>query len=362
MAGSRLVHVLGDAAHVELDAFGCEGRGGEPGDVEQAGPFLIRIVAEGDGEFGAFDGRLCAGHGQEHRLAGRVGDRGVELQAAQEAVRCRRETPVELECIAGEVQPVEADAARIPDDAVGKEVGFRAEEIAELRRNEPRDRPAQLGGKAVTIIAAADIRGSGQHTLVVGVECQRKIELVERAGALQRHLDWWLAFDVQEIGDDSVRRLRQRQVEVEFLGFVGVLGGELEFTAGTVEAVDIERRIERAVGEVEAAGKLQLRAEAEDALAEGDLRYAQFPQLDRDRQLGQLEAARFRSRHPLFGQRLAQHVDLVRGELVDVEAAEQECGAVPVDRSVDDLQPDALPVGYGDLADGRARGEHAADA
>ena len=58
---------------------------------------------------------------------------------------------------------------------------------------------------------------------------------------------------------------------------------------GRVEALDVERGVERAAGKAEGAGGRELGGLAEDRLGEGDVVELELGEADRDRQLGERE-------------------------------------------------------------------------
>src|SRR5690606_21210419 len=153
-------------------------------------------------------------------------------------------------------------------------------------------------------------------------------------------------FDIQQIRDDAVFRLGEGQVQLELLGGVGVGCGQRELPARSVEAGDVERGVQRAVGEVDATGDREFGFEAEHVRTEADHGRFELVQIDGYRQFGNREAARFRRRQALVGYRPPHDLDALGGKRVDLQAlAEDQGGAAPDDRCVHDAQPHAFVVG-----------------
>ena len=87
----------------------------------------------------------------------------------------------------------------------------------------------------------------------------------------------------------------KREVEIENLGFLGVGRGQRQLPAGAIEPRDVERGVQRAVGELQMPADADLRRKAEHALAEGHQRHVKRPDVHRQRQFGNLEASRLRA-------------------------------------------------------------------
>ena len=246
------------------------------------------------------------------------------------------------------------------------DAALAGEEVAELPRHQRRQPAAEVDVEPEPVVGGAQRDHALRDARAAGVEAEGDVHLVEGARPLQAEVDRRRALDPEEGGDHAALRLLQRHVEVELAGGVREGGLEVERPARRVQAVDVERGVERAAGEIERTRDLELGGLPEHRLPEGDARQGDLLHVDRHRQLGQGEGLRLGARQ--LARRLrrrigpAQPGDPLGGQPVDVDPPAQERQPAPVDLGVVDPQPDALVVGDGDPADPRPRGEGAGDA
>ena len=137
-------------------------------------------------------------------------------------------------------------------DALDLDRAVAGEEVAELGRDERREAAGEIDVEAEPVVAGAERDDALGDTVPAGVEAEVHVHLVERAGALDPEVDRRRAFDLEQCGDDPALRLLQRHVDAELAGGVGEGGLDRERAPRRVEALDVERGVERAAGEVEA--------------------------------------------------------------------------------------------------------------
>ena len=216
-----------------------------------------------------------------------------------------------------------------------------------------------IGGEPQPFGLLAKPRRSRQHALRAGIERQCQVQLGKRPLALQGQRHRRPPFDVEDIGNDAVCRLVQREVETENLCFLGVVRVQRHLPAGTIQPRHVERGIQRTVDELKMSADADLRGKAEHAVPERHQRHVKRSDVHGQRQLGNLQRAGLGRRQPLFRHRLAQDVDAVGGQRLDVEPAEEQRPPRPHDAGVGYAQPDPLPVGNRDLGDGGIGRQHA---
>ncbi len=358
-----VLEVLREAAEAEGHVLHLDVGRLQPVEGDEAAP--AAAAAEIDVELGRMQAGAAARHRQQHRLPGRVAERAGQRQAAQEAVVAGREPAVELQHRAGEAQLVDAQAAGRLLDAGDLDRALAGEEVAELLRHQRRQPAAEVDVEAEPVVARAEGDGALGDARLVGVEAEVDVDVVERARALHLEVDRGRALDLEQRRDDAALGLLQPEVDVELAGLVGEAGLELQLAPRGVEALDVECRVERAAGEVEGAGHVELGALSEDFGREAQRPDRELADLDRHRQLGQRErlglGARERAlRRRRFG--AAQPGDPVGGEPGDVDPPAQQREPAPVELGVVDLQPGALVVRDGDARDPRLRRERTGNA
>ena len=265
--------------------------------------FSSDALSERDRQSRPIDGRRSA-RNRKHDLRGcSAGDVRVELQFREEAIRRCFRRGCDAERAAVEIELFEQQATRLLEQPAGDKPGLGAEEVAKARRNEDRDRPVQAGGEAEARRLLAKPRRARQHALRAGIERQCQIELGKRALALQGKGHRRPALDAQDIGDNAVGRLVQREVETKNLGFLGVVRAQRQPPAGTIEPRHVEGGIQRPLDKLKMSADADLRRQAEHALAEGHERHVQRSDVHGQRKLRYLQRAGLGRRHPLFRHR-----------------------------------------------------------
>ena len=222
-----------------------------------------------------------------------------------------------------DIELLEQQATRLLEQPAGDKPGLGAEEVAKARRNEDRDRPVQAGGESQARRLLAQPRRARQHALRAGIERQGQIELGKRSLAPQGKGHRGPAFDAQDIGDNAVGRLVQREIETKNLGLLGVVRAQRQSPAGTIQPRHIEGGIQRPLDELKMSADADLRRQAEHAFAESHERHFQRSDVHGQRQLRYLQRAGLGRRHPLFRHRTAHDVDPVGGQRSDVEATDE---------------------------------------
>ncbi len=363
VAGRRVVEMLREAAEAEGDVLHLDVGRLEPIEHDEAVP--AGCVAEVEVKLGRAQAGVAAGDGQGDRGAGRVAERAGQCEAAQEVVGAGLEAALKVQRGAGDLEVVDPHAAGGFLHAADLHRALAGEEVAELRRDQRREAAVEVDVEAEAIVAGAE----GDHALGdavgAGIEAEVDVDLVERARAVDAEVDGGRALDLEEGGDDAALRFLEGDVDAELAGLVGEGGLGVELAPGRVEALDVERGVERAAGKLERAGRGEIGRLAEDRLGEGDVVELELGEVDRDRKLREREGlglglGQGAGRGGHLG--AAQPVDALGVQQVDRDAAAQQREPVPVKLDVVDLQPGALGVGEGDALDLGLRRQRAGDA
>ena len=356
VAPGRIIKVLREATEPERYVLHLDVRRLEP--VEHDEPVPAAGIPVVDVQHGRLEARTAAGNRQKHWFRSRgIAEAAGQREVAQEAVGGGLEAAVDVERGAGDVHVVDAQAAAGLAHAADPHRAAAGEEVAIRRRDQRCELAGKVDVEAEAFVARAQGDDAVGNALLRGIERERDIDLIERAGAFDAQVDRRGSLDPQQGRDDAALRLVEVEVKVELPRRVRERRLQREVAAGRIAALDVEPGVERAPREVQRPVERELRRLAEDALIEADRGDLQLGDLDRDRQLGQGEGLGLdlgqRVRRPRRYLGPPQPGDALGAQPVHRDAAAQQREPAPVELDVVDLEPGALRVGDGDALDPR---------
>ncbi len=368
---------VGAVAGGDDDACAVEGEGGdgdggaaEIGEGEGALPLVAGARIEGHVEVDRVHEGARPGAGQQDGRAVRPGDAAREVERQRPAVRRDFGGTGELHRLRLDLEGAQREGAGRVASALHREARGGAEELGIVAGGE--------GGEIAGYVEPQILRGpgvgfdgdeaefAGDPFGAVGRDRECGGVVVDRRLAVQDQPHRGAPGDAEGAGDDAVRFLGQIEGQRQDAGVVGVGARHLEAADRGVEALCGD------VGAALAARQRHLTVDgkgvfgAEQRLAQHDPVGADLGDVDADGQVGQGKAERCGLGVGEFGrlgaEGRADHLDDARRHLLHVDAAAEQGRAVPVEHQILGAQPDALAVGDGEEADGRAAAEGAGKA
>ena len=293
-------------------------------------------------------------------------DRRIEIEQLQKTVRSGPKLSLNRDLAGLKRQRIDRQSAALTLKRDEVERRCLTDELAHAGRQKGRERAVEIGGDTPPLRRAVQLHGAIEQLLAAGRETDLHRQIVQRPGAFDRRAYGRTTLDVREVRDDAIGWLVQRYPKVHFLAARIVGRGNDELTARPIDPGGRQRGGEAALDQLQRPGDADGRLLPEQWLAQKQFANRQLIDLDRERQLGDREAARLEARRGV-GVRHggAQHLDPIGGEALNVQPPAQQRAARPIDDVAFETKPNALAIRHGNEVNrrlARQRALNAADA
>ncbi len=242
---------------------------------------------------GIIDGCLTTLDRQKHLTLAVIANIRINAQLVQKAIRSGLSRGFNVQCSTVERQIIETETTAIFQQTISGKRCFSTKEIAKRWRHQNGDRTIDLRRKHPAISLTHQCKTTRQRATAIGIKRQIDLKIIQCALASQRQINRRTTINIEHIGNNTVGRLSDFQIEIKLLISIGIGGAQRKITARTIKTFNVKGRSQRPSGKRQIAIQRYFRLQSKNIRTEFETRHIKAIDIDRQRQFRQAETRRF---------------------------------------------------------------------